>query len=147
VQRRYPGTRAFDARCLRLKDYLRALRVHQWLKNLLIVVPSVAAHRFGFREPDAARLAFLISSFCHRAVYLLNDLLDLRNTVRIRPSATARSLRRCRFIHGIRTGAGAHGAGGGARLALPREFLAILVGYYLITMVIRSAEAQGDNDV
>jgi 4-hydroxybenzoate polyprenyltransferase/phosphoserine phosphatase len=136
VQRRYPGTRAFDARCLRLKDYLRALRVHQWLKNLLIVVPSVAAHRFGFENLTLLGLAFLSFSFCASSVYLLNDLLDLRNdrthsTKRNRPLAAGR----VPLIHGIVLAPALMALAVVLGLALPREFLAILVGYYLITMV------------
>jgi hypothetical protein len=30
-----------------LKRYLKALRLHQWLKNLLVFVPLLMAHRFG----------------------------------------------------------------------------------------------------
>jgi 4-hydroxybenzoate polyprenyltransferase len=58
--------------------FLRALRVHQWLKNLLVLVPLLAAHQVL----DGASLyrafwAFLAFSLCASAVYLLNDLLDL----------------------------------------------------------------------
>ena len=134
VQRRYPGTRAFDARCLRLKDYLRALRVHQWLKNLLIVVPSVAAHRFGFENLTLLGLAFLSFSFCASSVYLLNDLLDLRNdrthsTKRNRPLAAGR----VPLIHGIVLAPALMALAVVLGLALPREFLAILVGYYPVS--------------
>ena len=58
--------------------YLRALRVHQWLKNLLVVVPLLAAHQLhsidGIIQVCYAFLAF---SFCASSVYVLNDLLDL----------------------------------------------------------------------
>ncbi len=58
--------------------YLRMIRVHQWLKNLLVFVPLVSAHRIG-SGPDllAAATAFLAFSLCASTVYVINDLLDL----------------------------------------------------------------------
>ncbi len=58
--------------------YARAVRVHQWLKNLLIFIPLITAHQVG----DAglvlrAVCAFFSFSLCASAVYLLNDLIDL----------------------------------------------------------------------
>ncbi|MEJ5329227.1 MAG: UbiA family prenyltransferase [Desulfobaccales bacterium] len=56
----------------------RALRVYQWLKNLLVLVPLVAAHHF--RELalwGQAGLAFLSFSLVASGIYLINDLLDL----------------------------------------------------------------------
>ena len=38
--------RVFNGRERRLKVYIQALRLHQWLKNLLVFVPLVMAHRF-----------------------------------------------------------------------------------------------------
>ncbi len=61
-----------------MHDWLRALRLHQWLKNLLIFVPLLTAHLYG--EPELVGkglLAFLSFSLCASSVYLLNDLLDL----------------------------------------------------------------------
>jgi 4-hydroxybenzoate polyprenyltransferase len=63
---------------VRLRAWVRALRLHQWAKNLLLFVPLVAAHRA--LEPAllvAAAAGFLAFSLCASAVYLLNDLLDL----------------------------------------------------------------------
>ncbi len=57
---------------------LRAVRVHQWVKNLLVFVPVVLAHRLS--DPEAilaAVLAFALFSLAASGVYLLNDLSDL----------------------------------------------------------------------
>jgi len=58
--------------------WLRALRVRQWLKNLLLFLPLLAAHRFG---DLAAALSALVGFFAFgltaSAVYLANDLFDL----------------------------------------------------------------------
>ena len=57
---------------------LRALRPHQWVKNLLIFLPMLAAHRLDEGASLAAAfLAFLAFSLTASSVYLLNDLLDL----------------------------------------------------------------------
>lgn len=58
--------------------YVRALRVHQWLKNLLIIVPLLAAHQLTMIQGLAqVGFAFIAFSLCASAVYVLNDLLDL----------------------------------------------------------------------
>jgi len=58
--------------------YISQLRLHQWLKNILLFVPLLASHRFG--EPQAILdtvLGFIAFSFCASSVYVLNDLMDL----------------------------------------------------------------------
>lgn len=74
--------------------FLKAIRPHQWMKNLLIFVPLLTAH--VWHRPDAwiaAVLAFVSFSLCASAVYLINDLTDLKsdrlhNTKRNRPFAS-----------------------------------------------------------
>ena len=60
-----------------LKVYAKAIRVHQWLKNLLVFVPVLAAHQISPGPIKAALLAFVSFSLCASAVYVINDLLDL----------------------------------------------------------------------
>ncbi|MCF6281387.1 MAG: UbiA family prenyltransferase [Candidatus Polarisedimenticolaceae bacterium] len=61
-----------------LTPYLKAMRLHQWLKNLLLFVPLVMAHQFtDYQLLGQAMLAFLAFGLCASSVYLLNDLLDL----------------------------------------------------------------------
>lgn len=56
---------------------LRALRVHQWVKNLLVFVPVLLDHRLQL--PVLAKAALAFAAFCCAASggYVLNDLLDL----------------------------------------------------------------------
>jgi len=59
-------------------DYLKPFRPQHWLKNILLFVPLVAAHRFN--EIDLlgkVLLAFLTFGCFASAGYLFNDLLDL----------------------------------------------------------------------
>ncbi|MFT3791179.1 MAG: UbiA family prenyltransferase [Rudaea sp.] len=61
-----------------LRVWFKALRPHQWLKNLLVFLPMLAAHELF--QPGAlvlSLLAFLSFGLCASGVYVLNDLLDL----------------------------------------------------------------------
>jgi len=61
-----------------LTYWLKALRVHQWVKNVLVFLPLLAAHRL--LEVDAVLatvLAFVCFNLCASSVYITNDLLDL----------------------------------------------------------------------
>ena len=63
-----------------VKDYLKALRVHQWLKNVLLFVPLFTAH--AWRDVFAAShalLAFIAFCLCASSTYIFNDLLDLQS--------------------------------------------------------------------
>jgi 4-hydroxybenzoate polyprenyltransferase/phosphoserine phosphatase len=62
----------------RRRTLTRALRIHQWAKNVLIFVPLLAAHRL-LDHSALARTALAFIAFCLSASagYLLNDMLDL----------------------------------------------------------------------
>ena len=72
----------------------RVFRFHQWLKNLLLLVPFIAAHRSpSWESLSALALAFLAFSICASSVYIANDLFDLESdrrhpTKRTRPFAS-----------------------------------------------------------
>ena len=64
----------------RLKLWMKALRLYQWVKNLLIIVAPAASHML--LQPTAFRLtalAFLALGLTASGVYLTNDLLDLES--------------------------------------------------------------------
>ncbi len=70
--------RVFGESQNRLKLFLKAIRVHQWLKNLLVFVPLFTAHKItDLALLTKAGVAFFAYSFCASAVYLANDLMDL----------------------------------------------------------------------
>jgi 4-hydroxybenzoate polyprenyltransferase len=61
-----------------LMTYLKQIRVYQWIKNILIFLPLLMAHKLS--EPMLfidAIIAFLAFSFTASFVYILNDLVDL----------------------------------------------------------------------
>lgn len=61
-----------------LRPYAKAVRPHQWLKNILIFVPMLAAHELSFGVFLRAFIAFVSFSLIASSVYVLNDLLDLK---------------------------------------------------------------------
>lgn len=61
-----------------LKTFLKAIRVHQWAKNILLFVPIVMAQQvLNLSLWIDLLLAFLSFSLCASSVYVFNDLLDL----------------------------------------------------------------------
>jgi 4-hydroxybenzoate polyprenyltransferase len=71
------GGQAVPARRPSLRTYLKAIRVHQWLKNCLLAVPLLAAKQYGTEELFNLMLAFVSFSLCASSVYVMNDLVDL----------------------------------------------------------------------
>jgi 4-hydroxybenzoate polyprenyltransferase len=62
----------------RFRAIIRALRPHQWAKNILVLVPLFTAHRMGDLEAlGDAILGMIAFCLCASSVYLLNDMLDL----------------------------------------------------------------------
>lgn len=60
------------------RTIVRAIRAHQWIKNLLIFAPLVMAHELSNNLAIAASaLAFVAFCGCASAVYIMNDLFDL----------------------------------------------------------------------
>lgn len=76
-QRGLVPTRVFSERAHPLRSVLRAVRLHQWAKNLLIFVPLLMSHRLQMLRISRASLAFLAFSLAASATYIINDLLDI----------------------------------------------------------------------
>lgn len=61
-----------------LFSLLKALRIYQWVKNILLFVPLLMAHKVIEAELNLQALyAFVAFSLCASCVYIVNDLLDL----------------------------------------------------------------------
>jgi 4-hydroxybenzoate polyprenyltransferase len=69
--------REFIERRSPLKALLKAVRLHQWAKNLLIFVPLLLSHALSIRQLLAAFAAFWCISLTASAAYIVNDLLDI----------------------------------------------------------------------
>jgi 4-hydroxybenzoate polyprenyltransferase len=75
--RRLAPVRSFQDRAHPLRVFLKAIRVHQWAKNVLIFLPLLLAHRLALHAIAAAIVAFFSFSLCASATYIINDLLDI----------------------------------------------------------------------
>lgn len=119
-----------------LHTWLRALRVHQWLKNLLVFVPLLAAHRVLDADSTLlAVLAFAAFSLCASGVYLLNDLLDLasdrrHHSKRNRPLAAGK----LPLLGGLLAAPVLTLAAFAVALAVSPLFVLVLGGYWLTTL-------------
>ncbi|TQV88897.1 UbiA family prenyltransferase [Aliikangiella coralliicola] len=68
----------FDVRNFDLKTWLKQLRIHQWLKNLLILVLLLVSGNFlNIDLLLLSSLGFISFSCLASATYIVNDLLDL----------------------------------------------------------------------
>jgi 4-hydroxybenzoate polyprenyltransferase len=70
--------RTFPSQVHPVRAFIRALRPHQWAKNVLILVPLLAAHQVAV--PGSllkGLLALAAFCLCASSVYVINDLLDL----------------------------------------------------------------------
>lgn len=116
--------------------YLRALRLYQWPKNVLVFLPILTAHRVTeWPLLMQAVLAFFAWSFCASAVYVLNDLLDLASDrehpkKRTRPFAAGV----IPLAHGVLMIPLLLAASFGLGLLLPQRFVAVLGLYFMVTI-------------
>ncbi|HWD60146.1 MAG TPA: UbiA family prenyltransferase [Stellaceae bacterium] len=73
-----PVERAFGGDRARRTALLRAIRPHQWVKNLLVFVPIVTARAVGDIHGWLIALAMFVAfSLTASGIYLINDLCDL----------------------------------------------------------------------
>ncbi|MBN2740300.1 MAG: UbiA family prenyltransferase [Rhodobacteraceae bacterium] len=56
---------------------LKAIRPHQWVKNVLLLLPLIASHRFDLLTLGPILLGIVAFSFAASSIYIINDLLDL----------------------------------------------------------------------
>jgi 4-hydroxybenzoate polyprenyltransferase len=119
-----------------VKLLLKAMRVHQWVKNILIFVPLLMAFQIlDVNLAIRAAGAFIAFSLMASGTYLFNDLMDLEAdrahpTKRHRPFASgALSVRWGQVLIPALVGAGLVI---GWFLSVP--FLIVLVGYTIITL-------------
>jgi 4-hydroxybenzoate polyprenyltransferase/phosphoserine phosphatase len=69
--------RAFDERANPVTSLIKAIRIHQWAKNILIFLPLVLAHSLHRGAILRSIAAFVCFSLTASATYIVNDLLDI----------------------------------------------------------------------
>ncbi len=125
----------FEVRRGGLRTWAKALRIHQWIKNVLVFLPLLASHRV--LEVDSlipSLLAFLCFGLCASSVYITNDLLDLpadrqHHRKRNRPFAAGT----LPLVAGPVLAVILLVAGFGLAMFVSKSFVAVLLGYYLLT--------------
>lgn len=69
--------RSFLEREPAFKSVSKAVRLHQWAKNLLIFIPLLCSHALSAGKLLAALAAFCCFSLTASSAYIVNDLLDI----------------------------------------------------------------------
>jgi len=124
------------------KLLVRAVRAHQWLKNALVFVPIMAAHRIRDAGADLRVVAAVVAfCLCASSVYVLNDLMDLRAD-RLHPRKRRRPFAsgELPLVHGLVLSPLLLAASAVlAALVLPRMFLIVLAAYYVSSIAYNFA--------
>jgi 4-hydroxybenzoate polyprenyltransferase len=118
-----------------LTVFLRAIRIHQWVKNLLLFVPIFTAHRYlDFIKLQHGVLAFFSFGLCASSVYLINDMIDIEadkahERKRMRPIASGlMSLTSARWTAALFLFIAIFIA-----QLISIQFVSVLVSYFIIT--------------
>lgn len=119
-----------------LYSFIKLLRPHQWLKNILVFLPMLVSHQITIPNFFECFTAFIAFNFIASSVYIVNDLLDL-NIDRAHPRKKDRLIASgiipitnsmiiaiLFFIFGI-----------SVALLLSQFFLFILLAYYALTFI------------
>lgn len=131
------GTRVeatFDAPATGIKTVIKAMRVYQWSKNVLIALPLFTSHRMF--DPAPVLLAvqgFFAFSFCASALYLINDIMDLASD-RQHPRKRTRPFAAGTLSVPFGIGLAAVLFAASAALAVNTNALLLLIGYALTTL-------------
>jgi 4-hydroxybenzoate polyprenyltransferase/phosphoserine phosphatase len=119
-----------------LKRYLYGIRLHQWLKNLLVFLPLMPVlHELDAAIVFDACVAFFAFGLMASGIYVLNDLLDLESDrrhkrKRSRPFASGE----IPVLHGLAICVGLCAASLVLSVALlPMEFVGVLLFYMALT--------------
>ena len=136
VRRLTDRVQTYGTRSGRWTALLKALRPHQWVKNLLVFVPLVASP--SIQQSGLWQSALICAScfcLCASAVYLVNDLADLaadRQHARKRHRPFAAGTLPVWLGPVLALGL-VSAAGGAAWLRLPPTTLSLLAGYFAMT--------------
>ena len=113
---------------------LTAMRPYQWLKNMLVFVPMLAAHQIDATTIGQSVMAFICFNLVASAVYILNDMLDLAAD-RDHPRKKHRPLAsgRLSISDGLWLAAGLLLLGGVLSATLGGGYLLVMAAYFLLT--------------
>ena len=114
---------------------LKAIRPHQWVKNILLLLPLLAAHRFDSGSLMLALLGMVAFSAAASSIYVVNDLVDLEAD-RLHPKKSKRPFASgtVPFTVGMLTGLVLVSVALGVGAYLGPKFLAITLLYVFVSV-------------
>ena len=74
-----------------LMEFLKEIRIYQWVKNTLVFIPALLAHTVNIEVFSSLFLTFLVFGLLASSVYVMNDILDLQSD-RMHPGKKNRPL-------------------------------------------------------
>ena len=77
--RNIPIRQTFEDRAPLLRSLFKAIRIHQWAKNILLLLPLLLSHKITIASSLTVLAAFFCFSFIASANYIFNDLLDIES--------------------------------------------------------------------
>jgi 4-hydroxybenzoate polyprenyltransferase len=127
---------SFPKRSRLVRAAMKALRPHQWAKNMLLFIPLAAAHQVGDLDMFLnACLAFVAFGLCASSVYLLNDMLDLEaDRQHLRKKHRPFAAGDLSLLFGFILVPSLFAAAVAVALELPHDFLVVLLCYYALTL-------------
>jgi 4-hydroxybenzoate polyprenyltransferase/phosphoserine phosphatase len=135
VKKRFPDAEIIAEPRAKPRAYLKALRPHQWAKNVLVFLPVLAGHQFTPPYLIASLIAFVCFCMAASSAYLINDLLDLPGdrdhpTKHRRPFASGA----IPIPQGILLGALLMIGAAALSFTLPLAFSFVLLAYVVVTL-------------
>ncbi len=116
-------------------SFIKEIRLYQWIKNILVFIPMIAAQSFEITSFSKSFIAFIAFNFTASSVYIINDFLDIKADrnhpkKRYRPLASGD----LSFSHGSICGFLLLIAGLIFGFILGGSFLKVLLTYFLLTL-------------
>jgi 4-hydroxybenzoate polyprenyltransferase/phosphoserine phosphatase len=131
-----PVLAALDRPASGSHPWMRAFRLHQWSKNLLLFVPLFVGHAYGdLATIGKTAIAFALLCILSSATYVLNDLADLNAdrqhaTKRLRPFASGE----LKILHALIAAPLMALVALAGALALSPPFALALLSYLILTL-------------
>lgn len=137
VKSRFKADHVFKTKAPSIRSWLKFARVHQWSKNLLILVPFFLDHRFReWSDLITIGLAFVAFSLLASLTYMINDMLDIESD-RLNSTKSKRALAsgEIQIRQALLVILGLLVCVVGFCLVLPTLFVGALAVYFVLTLL------------
>lgn len=124
-----------------IRDWIGALRIHQWSKNVLLFVPLILGHKLGDLHAILnCLLGLVLMGITASSTYLLNDLADLSSD-RLHRTKRHRAIAAGRIapLHALGGALALLGMGLVGAMVLEPAFALGLMSYVLLSMLYSAA--------